>query len=152
MTRSPPRNREVSSSTGADASSETTYRSVPTGVSPSMIGDSAIGMPFWMLTRRPISWVRFSSSAASRSRAAARSDGAHDDQPAGSSKARRAAATAASMSPSAPSGTVPTCSPVEALRTSIVAAELGGAQSPPMNRVSWLVVMGGPPLDGVLAD
>ena len=55
MTRSPPRNREVSSSTGADASSETMYRSVPTGVSPSMIGDNAIGMPFWMLTRRPIS-------------------------------------------------------------------------------------------------
>jgi hypothetical protein len=55
MTRSPPRNRDVSSSTGADPSSVAMYRRVPTGVSPSMIGDSAIGMPFWMLTRRPIS-------------------------------------------------------------------------------------------------
>jgi hypothetical protein len=128
------------------------YRRVPAGVSPSVIGDSAIGMPFWMLTRRPISWLRCSSSAASRSRAAARSGAGHDDQPAGSSNARRAAATAASMSASVPSGTAPTRSPVEALRISIVAAELGLAQPPPMNRVSWLVVMGGPPLGGVPAD
>jgi hypothetical protein len=28
---------------------------------------------------------------------------------------------------------VPMCSPVEALRTSMVAAELGGTHSPPMN-------------------
>jgi hypothetical protein len=34
------------------------------------------------------------------------------------------------------------------LRTSIVAAELGGTQPPPMNRVSWLVVMEGPSLPG----
>ena len=112
------------------------YRSVPTGVIPSMIGDSAIGMPFCMETRRPISGARASSSAASRSRAAARSAGGQEDQPPGSSNARRAAATAASTSASAASGTEPITSPVEALRTSIAAAELGGTHSPPMNSLS----------------
>jgi hypothetical protein len=74
------------------------YRGVPTGVIPSITGDSAIGMPFCALTSWPISCARASSSLASRSMAAARWSGAHCDQPDGSSKARRAAATAASTS------------------------------------------------------
>jgi hypothetical protein len=36
----------------------------------------------------------------------------------------------------APSGTAPARSPVEALRTSMIAAELGDTHSPPMNNVS----------------
>jgi hypothetical protein len=99
------------------------YRSVPTGVMSSMIGDRAIGMPFCIETRRPISCARVSSSAASRSRAPARSADGQLDQPDGSSNARRAAA--ASTSASAASGTEPLGSPVDALRTSILLAELG---------------------------
>jgi hypothetical protein len=101
-----------------------------------MIGDSAMGMPFCMETSRPMSCARASSSAARRSRTAARSAGGQDDQPPGSSNARRAAATAASTSPSAPSGTEPITSPVEALHTSIVLVVLGGTQPPPMNSLS----------------
>jgi hypothetical protein len=91
-------------------------------------GDRAIGMPFCMETRRPISCALASSWAASRSRASARSAGARADQPDGSSNARRAAATATATaaSTSAASGTEPITSPVEALRTSILLAELGG--------------------------
>jgi hypothetical protein len=40
---------------------------------------------------------------------------------------------------------------VEALRTSILLAELGGTHSPLINRVSWLVVMGGTLLAGTAA-
>ena len=46
---------------------------------------------------------------------------------------------AASASASAASGTVPIRSPVDALRTSMLAAELGGTHSPPMNSSWWLV-------------
>jgi len=98
-----------------------------------MSGDSVIGMPFCSLTRRPISWARASSSAASRSSAAARCAGSHCGQPDGSSNARRAAA---STSASAASGASPMGSSVLALRTAILAAELGDAHSPPMNSLS----------------
>jgi len=101
-----------------------------------MSGDSVIGMPFCSLTRRPISWARASSSAASRSIAAARWARSHCDQPDGSSNARRAAATAASTSASAASGASPMGSSVLALRTAILAAELGDTHSPPMNSLS----------------
>jgi hypothetical protein len=52
------------------------------------------------------------------------------------SKAPRAAATAASMSPSVPSGTEPTCSSVLGDTTSIRADPVDGTQSPPMNSLS----------------
>ncbi|HTZ22468.1 MAG TPA: hypothetical protein VMC83_00605 [Streptosporangiaceae bacterium] len=104
------------------------------GNPPSSNGEIEIGMPFWALTRRAISSARASSSAASRSRAAARSAGSHCDHPAGSSKALRAAATAASTSASAASGTEPMFSSVLAEITSMVAELLGRTHSPPMNR------------------
>src|SRR5579863_3261767 len=107
---------------------------------PSMSGDSANGMPFCWLTRRPMSWARRSSSAASRSSASPRRAGSQRDQPDGSSNARRAAATAASTSASAASGVSPMGSSVDALRTAILAAELGDTHSPPMNSVSWPVI------------
>src|SRR5580704_9513322 len=107
---------------------------------PSMSGDSAKGMPFCWLTRRPMSWARCSSSAASRSSASPRRAGSQCDQPDGSSNARRAAATAASTSASAASGVSPIGSSVDALRTAILAAELGDTHSPLMNSVSWPVI------------
>jgi hypothetical protein len=95
-----------------------------------------MGIPFCALTRRAISSDRTSSSLASRSIVAARAAGSHWDQPPGSSKARRAAATAASTSASCASGTEPMFSSVLAEVTSIRAAELGRTHSPPMNKES----------------
>ena len=59
-----------------------------------------------------------------------------------SSKAVRAAATAASTSAAVPSGTVPTSSWVEGLMTSIVPVPAGATHSPPMNRLSWTMGSG----------
>src|SRR5947209_105554 len=53
-----------------------------------------------------------------------------------SSNALRAASTARSMSPSAPSGTTPTTSSVAGLITSMVLPLAGATHSPPMNRTS----------------
>jgi hypothetical protein len=95
-----------------------------------------IGIPFCRLTASASCADLASSSAASRSMAAARAAGSHWDQPSGSSKARRAAATAASTSASAASGTEPMFSSVLAEVTSIRAELLGRTHSPPMNRES----------------
>ena len=107
-----------------------------TGKPPSSMVAIEIGMPFWALTSWAISADRDSSSAASRPMAAARADGSHCDQPSGASNARRAAATAASTSASAASGTEPMFSSVLAEVTSIRAELLGRTHSPPMNRES----------------
>ena len=106
-----------------------------TGKPPSSMVAIEIGMPFWALTSWAISADRDSSSAASRPMAAARADGSHCDQPSGSSNARRAA-TAASTSAPAASGTEPMFSSVLAEVTSIPAELLGRTHSPPMNRES----------------
>ncbi len=89
-------------------------------------------MPFWLLTRSAKPSARCSIAWASRSMISARRAGSQLAQPPGSSTAWRAAATAASMSASAPSGTWPSGSSVLALTGTIVRSVLGAAHVPPM--------------------
>lgn len=74
--------------------------------------------------------------SARRSIAAARSAGAQCAQPCGSSKAPRAASTAASTSDSFASGTEPIVASVLAETTVIRPAERGAAHRPPISNDS----------------
>jgi hypothetical protein len=98
-----------------------------------------IGMPFWELVRRAVSSPRDSSTSAKRLRTTLRSSGDQRDQPAGSSKARRAAATAASASAVSASGTEPIRSPVAGDLTSILSDDEGVTHTPPMRSFEYSV-------------
>jgi hypothetical protein len=89
-----------------------------------------VGIPFWMVTRRAVSVPLASSAVANLASTSARSAGLDRDQPIGSSKARRAAATAVSTSTSVASGTLPTSSSVVAEWTLMRASDAGAVQSP----------------------
>ncbi len=89
-------------------------------------------MPFCRDTRRAASSPRLSSAPANRSSASARSSADQEDHPLGSSKAARAARTAASISAFVPSGTEPIGSSVLAESTDMRSSPSGSVQSPPM--------------------
>lgn len=89
-------------------------------------------MPFWIVTRRAVSAARDSSSVANRSSASARCLECQLDQPVGSSNARRAEATALSMSRVVAAGTLPIGSSVAGAQTVIVASPARRCQPPSM--------------------
>ena len=93
-------------------------------------------MPFWLLMRRTISPARLSRADARRSIAAARCAGSQCAQPFGSSKARLAAPTAASISASTASGTCPMTCSVLAETTVIFELDAGVIHSPPTYKES----------------
>jgi len=97
---------------------------------------TATGMPFWLLMRCTISPARLSRADARRSIAAARCAGCQCAQPFGSSKARLAAPTAASISASTASGTCPMTCSVLAETTVVFELDAGVIHSPPTYKES----------------
>jgi hypothetical protein len=92
-----------------------------------------MGIPFSAVTVSARRVARASISLENRSRASARSAGSRSDQPV-PSKARRAAATAASTSAARPTGVRPMTSSVEAETTVLTSGEWGATHWPSMNR------------------